>query len=117
MAVSYDDEIAMTVTSRMAVQLFKSDMVTTLSFTKKENRERDFDPPTSITFDENSILVTDSINSSIHTFSRKLQSKEDEYKGRKFGEKGDSWRLIVFLRSFPGQKHLFLMKNFDNFYR
>ena len=38
LAVSGDDEIAMTVTRRNAVHLFKSDMVTTLSFTKPKKR-------------------------------------------------------------------------------
>ena len=93
LAVSDDDEIAMTVGSRNAVQLFKSDLVTMLTFTKPENRERDFNSPTGITFDKNSnILVADSVNGFIHTFSRKFQSREYEYKGRKFGEKGKSPR-------------------------
>lgn len=89
LAVSCDDEIAMTVTRRNAVHLFKSDMVTTLSFTKPENGGKDFDSPYGITFDKNSnILVADGTNGFIHTFSRKLQSREHEYKGRKFGDKG-----------------------------
>ena len=66
-------------------------MVTIISFTKPENRERDFDSPTGVTFTKNSnILVADSVNGFIHTFSRKLQSREYEYKGKKFGEKGKS---------------------------
>lgn len=93
LAVSDDDEIAMTVTSRNVVHLFKSDMVTMLSFTKPENRGKDFDSPTGVMFDKNSnILVTDSVNGFIHTFSRKFQSREYEYRGRKFGEKGKSPR-------------------------
>ena len=91
LAVSDDDEIAVTVCNRNSVQLFKSDMVTMLSFTKPDNREKEFDRPTGITFDKNgNILVADSTNSAIHTFSRKLESREYEYKGRKFGEKADS---------------------------
>ena len=66
-------------------------MVTIISITKPENRGRDFDPPSGVTFAKNSnILVADSVNGFIHTFSRKFQSGEYEYKGRKFGEKGKS---------------------------
>lgn len=90
LAVSDDDEIAMTVSSRNVVQLFKSDMVTMLSFTKPDNKGKEFDSPTGITFDKNgNILVADSVNGVIHTFSRKLESREYGYKGRKFGEKGE----------------------------
>ena len=67
-----------------------------LTFTKPENREREFDSPAGIMFDKNSnILVADSVNGFIHTFSRKLQSREYEYKGRKFGEKGKSPRGLL----------------------
>ena len=79
----------MTVTGRKAVQLFKSDLVTMFSFTKPGNREKDFHSPTGVMFDKNgNILVADSVNGFIHTFSRKLQSREYEYKGIKFGGKG-----------------------------
>lgn len=86
MAVSDDDEIAMTITSRNVVQLFKSDLVTMLPFHKRDGRENEFNSPTGITFDENgNILVADSENGVIHTFSPKLESREYEYKGRKIG--------------------------------
>ena len=64
-----------------------------LSFTKPENREKYFDSPTGVMFDKNrNILVADSVNGFIHTFSRKLQSRKYECKGRRFGEKGKSPR-------------------------
>ena len=91
MAVSDDDEIAMTVSSRKIVQFFKNDRDPMLWFTKPGDRESDLFSPTGITFDKNSsILVADSVNGFIHTFSRKLQSREYEYKGRKFGEEEKS---------------------------
>lgn len=86
MAVSDDDEIAMTISSRNVVQLFKSDLVTMLSFTKRDNRGNEFNSPTGITFDKNgNILVADGFKGVIHTFSPKLESGEYEYKGRKIG--------------------------------
>ena len=86
MAVSDDDEIAMTISSRNVIQFFKSDLVTMLSFSKRDNRENEFNSPTGITFDENgNILVADSTNGVIHTFSPKLESREYEYKGIKIG--------------------------------
>ena len=52
------------------------------------NQKTDFDEPTGVMFDKNrNNLVADRVNGFIHTFSRKLQSIEYEYKGRKFGEK------------------------------
>lgn len=90
LVVSDDDEIAMTYSKTNAVQLFKSDLITTLSFAKPDNSEKEFDAPTGIVFDINgSILVADSSNGVVHTFSRKPESREYEYKGKMLGEKGE----------------------------
>ena len=62
-----------------------------LSFTKAENRGNDFDSPTGTAFVKNSnISVEVCTKGFIHTFGRKLQSREYKFKGRKFGEKGQS---------------------------
>ena len=92
LAVSENDEIAVTVGSRNVVQFFHSDKAPMLPLTKPNDREKEFDSPTGITFDKNgNILVADSTNSAIHTFSRKRESgfREYAYKGVKFGEKGE----------------------------
>ena len=89
LAVSDDDEIAVTVSSKKVVQFFKNDTDPMLSLTKPRDRELNFHSPEGVTFDgNNNILVADSFNGVIHTFSQTLPSRKYEYKGRIFGEKG-----------------------------
>jgi len=90
LAVSDDDEIAVTVSSRVVVQLFTERGVTKPYLTMPDNKLKECNSLTGITFDKyGNILVVDNANCVIHTFSRKLESEEYKYKGIKFGEKGD----------------------------
>ena len=85
LAVSDNDEIAVTQSRRNIVQLFNiNDTDSVLPFTKPGPMDGTFDSPTGIVFDkEGRILVSDMINGEVHIFSR-----NSDYVG-KFAEKGE----------------------------